>query len=217
MHRNYAITSFERVRVAGAYDVRLITGKAPAAAVDADAATLDTLVISVEGTTLTLHRAIPDAGETPRAAKTVPVVVLATPLLRSATVTGGGKLSITGMKTQRADLAVNGAGALAVQGINADQLNATVIGAGGIRLAGRALRAQLLTNGAGTIEASVLDVNDLTVRLDGPGATRAAARYTATITNTGLGQVDVSGNPHCTVKAQVGGPVNCGKGSDQRQ
>lgn len=209
--RRYTVTSFERIRVDGAFEVHLTVGKAPSAAAIADADTIDTLAISVDGTTLTVGRKIVDQGAPRRTRATIPVITLATPTLRSAIVTGGGRLSIAGLKAQRADLAVNGAGALAVTGAATDQLNATVIGSGTMALAGRAQRAALLTNGAGTIDAKALDVNDLTVRLDGPGQTDAQARYSARVTNSGLGQVTVAGNAACTVVAPAGGPVSCGK------
>lgn len=212
MQRNFTVTSFERIRVAGPFDVRVEAGKAPSAHAEADPDTLDGLVISVDGTTLTVRRNVNGWAEAQRGiAPSVAVVTLTTPVLHGALVTGGGKLAVAGPAGQRVDLAVNGAGALAVTGAKADQLLATVIGPGSMTLAGRVARAQLQTNGTGAIDASGLDASDLSIRLDGPGQTRAAARYTANIINTGLGQVEVSGNPACKVSAPAGGPVLCGK------
>ena len=116
------------------------------------------------------------------------------------------------MKGERGDRAVTGPGTIGVGEVIADAASATVIGGGGITLAGRAGRARLMTNGPGTIDAGTLDAGDLVVRLDGPGATKARARYTASIVDTGLGQVAVAGSPKCTVKADAGGPVACGTG-----
>ena len=72
-------------------------------------------------------------------------------------------------------------------------------------------RARLIGSGPGAIDASALAVNDLTVHLDGVGAIKAAARYTAQVTNSGLGTVTVAGNAKCRVDAAAGGPVVCGK------
>lgn len=210
--RRYSVSNFERLRVEGAFEVRLVTGKPSSGQAEADVDTLDRLTLTVDGTTLTVRLSANGWGERPRIRRaTVPIVTLTTPMVRSVLVNGGGRLMITGLKAERADLAVNGAGAITVTGIAADQLNTTVIGTGAISLAGKAQRAQLLTNGSGTVDAAGLDVGDLTVRLDGPGQTRAAARFTATVTNTGLGQIDIAGSPACTVKAPAGGVVTCGK------
>jgi hypothetical protein len=213
--RTYSVTSFERIRVQGPFEVRLTTGKAPSARVEGDTAAFDGISVSIDGNTLTVRRAIGDGGQANGGRGSAPIITLATPLLRSALVTGGGRLAITGMKSQRADLAVNGVGALSVSGIATDQLVATVIGTGTMTLAGRAQRAQLLTNGSGTIAAAALDVNDLTVRLDGPGKTDASARFSATIINSGLGEINVAGSAACVVKSPAGGVVSCGKGGQR--
>ncbi len=179
--RTVAVTSFDKVRVQGPFEVRVATGRAPAATLSGDAAAIDGIAVESEGATIILRNAIGRWQERPRAAAAVPVVVtLATPTLVTASVVG------------------------------ADAANATVIGAGAITIGGRAGRVRLMTNGPGTIDAAALDTGDLVVRLDGPGATRARARYTASIVNTGLGQIAVAGAPKCTVRADAGGPVACG-------
>jgi hypothetical protein len=137
-------------------------------------------------------------------------VTLATPALASAVLIGSGSLQVTGMKTERADLSVAGTGTIAVAGIAADQTNATLVGNGGITLTGRTNRLRLSTNGPGSIDAARLVADDLTVRLDGPGETKAYARYLATVTTTGAGQITVAGKPNCTVRAPAGGAVACG-------
>jgi len=208
--RTYSIVSFDRIRVVGPYEVRLTTGKSPSGVASGDENAVDDVQVRVEGTTLTIGRIIRN---TQASAPRAPVVItLATPALRGAIVTGGGRLTIDGWKAQRADISLNGAGAATVNGIDADQITATVIGPGAIALGGVARRAQLLTNGTGTIDAATLIANDLTVRLDGPGRTLGNARYTATVTNSGLGTIQIDGDAKCTIAAPAGGPVTCGKG-----
>ncbi len=119
-------------------------------------------------------------------------------------------MTIGRMKGDRIDLSISGAGDIAVTAADAGVLNATVIGSGTMSIGGRATHARLLTNGVGTIEAAALQADDLYVRLDGPGATRARARYTAEVSNTGLGTVLIDGNPRCTIKAIARDRVTCG-------
>lgn len=210
--RRYSVTSFDRIRVDGAFDVELNVGTGATGVAIGDDDAIGHIALTVDGQTLTVHRDNSDWGERGRRdVRRVPVVKLTTPMLRGALVTGGGKLNIIGLKAQRAYIAVNGVGELALAGAMIDQLNATIIGTGVMRLAGRAQRTQLLANGSGVMDATKLDVNDLTIRLDGPGQIDAAARYTANVTNTGLGQISVAGSPACTVKSPAGGPVRCGR------
>lgn len=209
--RNYSVTSFERIRVEGPFEVKLATGKPPSGHAEADPRTLDLLELRVEGTTMIVRLSGNGWGETPKAARTAPVITLTTPALRAAVVNAGGRLAIAPMKGQRLDIAVNGSGAISVTGADADQFNATVIGSGSIAASGKAARVQLLSNGSGTIDAAGLAANDLIVRVDGTGETRAMAKFTAKVTTNGLGKVSVAGNPACTVNAIAGGPVICGK------
>jgi hypothetical protein len=209
--RREMITSFDRVRVEGPYEVRLVTGAGASAVVEADRRMLEQISVEVQGTTLTIATRGYDSHRA-SAADGIPVVVtLTTPALRGATVNAGGQLHVTGMKAQRIDLYVGGTGSLSVAGVETDALNATVMGSGSMTLAGRALRARLMASGPGMIDAAALATDDLNVRLDGAGEIRAAARATAVVANLGTGAVSVSGTPSCTISRAAGGPVTCGK------
>lgn len=209
--RRLYVGSFDRVRVQGPFEVRVATGSAPAASVSGDRQALDSVEVRVDGTTLIVRGALSGWQEQPRGRATAPVIVtLATPSLIGASVTGAARLSVDRMKGARVDLSVTGTGTIAARAIDADQANATLVGNGAIQVAGRVTRARLMTSGAGIIDAAGLDAGDLVLRLDGPGTTQARARYTAQVTNTGLGSVSVVGGAKCAVKADAGGPVACG-------
>ncbi|HEU0045349.1 GIN domain-containing protein [Sphingomonas sp.] len=207
--RRLSINSFERVRVEGAFQVAIVTGRSPSAMVSGDAGALEQVEVRVDGTTLVVRNRT-EKWTAQRRSQTPLTVTLATPVLVGAHVLGGGALTVTGAKTQRLDLSVAGAGSIAVTGAEVEQANATVIGNGQIALAGRAARARLMLNGAGKLDADKLVAGDVTVRVDGAGEATARARYTANVTNTGLGRIAVAGTPKCMVRSDAGGPVTCG-------
>ena len=64
--RNFAITSFDRVRIDGPYKVQLATGIAPFASATGSAQALDGLAVDVQGRTLVVHtnRCLKGAGFT---------------------------------------------------------------------------------------------------------------------------------------------------------
>lgn len=205
------VASFDRLRVEGPFRVTVAAGRSASARISGDPDLLDRVEVRLDGTTLVVRASIERWQEQPRAQGTAPVVVtLATPTLSSAIVIGGGELAVTGARAARLDLSVTGSGSIALTGANAEQANATVIGSGRIALAGRAAKARLLVNGAGKIDAVALDASELVVRVDGPGETLGRARYTATVTNVGLGHVAIAGTPRCIVRSDAGGPVQCG-------
>lgn len=208
--RTVSVGSFDRIRVEGPFEVRVATGS-PRVTITGPSGD-DGVMVRVDGTTLSIRKGTGGWVERPQGSGQAPVVVtLSTPGLVSASVAAGGRMTIAKMRGMRIDVTVSGSGSLALAAADTDQLNATLIGTGLMSLAGRAARARLITSGPGMIDASGLAVNDLTVHLDGVGETRAAARYTAQVTNSGLGTVTITGNAKCRVDAAAGGPVVCGK------
>lgn len=213
--RSYVVTNFDRIRVDGPFSVRVEVGTGGAAAsASGDERTLGDLDISVEGTTLTVRKGSQGWGERGETRGPSPVVTLRTPAVRGATVVGGAKLTLSGrVRTNRFDVQVTGAGTIDATGVDADDVVVTVIGNGNVTLAGRAARARFSTNGGGTIAATALDAGDVLALMDGAGETRASARYTADLTNRGLGLITISGSPKCTVRGQSTGPIQCGAGT----
>lgn len=207
--RTIGVGSFDRLRIDGAFDVRITTGASPRASLSGDAAAVDLVDVQVNGTTLTVRRR---SGTIGRQRVAPPVVVtLSTPNLVAASLVGSGSVRVKGMRSERADLSVAGTGTIVVEGLAAEQASALVVGNGRITLAGRATHLRLSTNGPGTIDAGKVLADDLTVRLDGPGETIAQARYVATLSSTGSGRIEVSGKPKCTVSAPAGGTILCGE------
>ena len=210
--RKVYIGSFDRIRVQGPFEVRVVQGS-PSATVSGDARVIEQVDLAVNGSTLTIRNGIGKWQERPRGTATQPIVVtLATRTVSNAMVMGAGQLHLARMAAPRVDLSVTGAGTIQAEGIEADEANATIIGGGAMMLSGKAARVRLLANGPATIDAGALVAGDLTVRVDGPGAVKANARFSASVNNIGLGQVSVAGRPKCVVKSDVGGPVVCGGG-----
>jgi hypothetical protein len=210
--RSYVVTNFDRIRVDGPFSVQVDVGTGGAAAsASGDERALGDLDISVEGTTLTVRKGSQGWGERGETVGPAPVVTLRTPAVRGATVVGGAKLALSGrLRTNRFDVQVTGAGTIDASGVDADDVVVTVIGNGNVTLAGRAARARFSTNGGGTIAATALDAGDVLALMDGAGETRASARYTADLTNRGLGLIAIKGSPKCTVRGQSTGPIQCG-------
>lgn len=213
--RSYVVTDYDRIRIDGPFDVALTTRTSPSARAEGPAEASDTIDIRVEGRTLVVRAGSRGWGEVPRRGTAEPLVVrLGVPMLRGATVVGGGRLTVAGpLRAQRIDLQVTGSGSIAAPALDGDELNATMLGSGAMTLAGRGGRVRLLTSGTGGIDATALRSDALTVRLDGSGTVTATARYTADATSTGLGAVTIYGKPTCRVSAAATGPVRCGVGA----
>ncbi len=209
--RVFSVGSFERVRVDGPYEVRIVTGGSPGAKASGDRQLIERVAIAVNGTTLTVRLGTGGWGETFRSENAVPpVITLSTPRLTGVAISAGARATVNRLVGQRVDVSVAGAGSLVADRVEADQFTGSLLGSGTMTVGGRSNRVRLTSDGAGMIDAAGLVAGDLVVQLDGLGETRATARRTAQVTTSSLGKVTVTGPASCTVRALAGGPVVCG-------
>lgn len=206
--RTVMLTSFDHVRVEGPFDVTLTTGRGAGARISGDDRAIDGVNLRVVGRTLVVSAGVNGWGGYPGEARGAVRIVATTPMLRSAHVAGGGRLTIDRVRSQQVDLGLSGAGSLSVAAIEADQLNATLTGNGAMTLGGTAGRARFVNSGAGAIEAGALVTGELTLQSQGTGSGTYHARFTADIAAMGLGSIVVAGQPKCRVRGN--GPVTCG-------
>ncbi len=208
--RRYSVTDFDRVQIDGPYQVTLVTGVSSGARAEGSADALDRLQVEVQGRTLRVRRNASAWGGYP-GDRTGPVrVALTTRELRSASVVGSGGLEIDRVKGLRVDLAVSGSGRLAVAAVDADNLVVSLLGAGGIALAGRAKQLKATVQGSGELAAAGLRADDAQILSRTAGRMTVAAVRSAKVTATGPGDVEIIGNPSCTVDAKGSGTVLCG-------
>src|SRR5437868_11888372 len=81
----YSIGSFDRIRVEGPFDVRLVIAPSPGARAEGDRQAIDNLDIRVEGMTLIIRAGVSGWGEQPVAGTSgAPVVSVTTAAVRSA-------------------------------------------------------------------------------------------------------------------------------------
>jgi hypothetical protein len=207
--KTFMISGFDRVRVEGPFTVRVTTGTSPKARTVGDARALDGVTVRVSGRTLVVTASVNAWGGYPGGKRETPTVEITAASLRSASVVGGGSLTIDRMTGQRIDLSLAGAGSLSVGKIDADRLSGIMIGTGALTVGGTALDARFEVNGAGTLDAGKLVASALIVNAQGSGDGQFAARNTAEIVASGQGSITVTGDPTCTVRGSA--PVTCGR------
>ena len=212
--RNFAISSFDKMRIEGPYGVEVITGKGSAARASGSAQALDRLSVSVQGETLIIK---PDRsgwggwpGQPGDAAGAA--IAVATPQLAGLQINGSGSVKINRMAGPRLNLIVSGSGDVSVAGLESDYLTLTLQGAGRIMLAGKTANARIALLGAGDINAAALLATDADVTAAGSGAIRLASGRSVRVNASGSGNVVITGNPACVVNNRGSGQVSCGDG-----
>lgn len=213
--RRYAVTDFDRVVVEGPYIVSLVTGHPSSATALGSQAALDRVTIDVTGQTLRIRRNRNFWGGNPGAQEGPVEVELRTRNLRSARVIGPGLLELSRAEGLRVDLIVEGSGRLSVAEVEADNLSLGLAGAGLIEAAGTAETLTADIQGTGSVDAPSLRVEQANITTATTGTIELEVVEQATVSAFGLGRVEISGNPACTLRGPNSGLVRCG--SDQRQ
>ena len=206
--RNFGISGFDRIRVDGAFKVRLTTGVAPFARATGSQSAIDAVTIAVNGRTLSVRSNRSAWGGYPGAVHGPVEIEIGTHELDSAWLNGSGSLAIDRVKALAFDLSVQGAGSASIGSIAVDRLRVTLFGPASASLAGTAPGMTAIVRGAASLDASQLQVKDATIGAEGTVTVAAQVSGTAKVEAQGAASVALSGRPACTVRAMGSASVS---------
>lgn len=201
--RNYSVTSFDRIRIDGPYQVTLKTNVAPFAKATGSQGALDGVSVKVEGRTL-IVRATPGGswGSYPGANRGPATIAVGTHELKTVWINGAGALLIDKIKGLSFDASIHGAGVMRIDSTDVDLVKIAMSGAGSAKLAGRAAKLTANVSGTSTLDAETLAAKDAVIGAEGPVMVRASVGNTAKVNALGLASVEIAGGAACEVKAQ---------------
>jgi hypothetical protein len=206
--RNYSVTSFDRIRLDGAYKVRLTTNVAPFAKASGSPEALDGVSLEVQGRTLVIHSNRSSWGGYPGRQPGPVEISVGTHELAAAFVNGSGGLAIDKVRGLSFELAIQGAGAATIANIDVDQLKIGITGAGSTTLVGKAPKMTAIVRGSSLFDASALATKDVVVGAEGPVIVKVNAISSAKIDASGTATVEMTGGAACTVKASGSVTIN---------
>jgi hypothetical protein len=163
---------------------------------------IDRVSVDVAGRTLVVRQNPGSWGGYPGEAPGPVEIELGTHDLSQAWINGSGTLSIDRIRGLLFDLALQGSGSALVGNADVDQLKIGISGAGNVSIAGKAPKLTAVVRGTSVLDAAGLTTKDVVVGAEGPSTVRVVATATAKIDARGLTNVEVGGNPSCTVKAE---------------
>src|SRR6187455_1201132 len=171
--RNYSVNGFDRIRIDGPYKVELRTNVAPYARASGPPASLDGVLIKVEGRTLIVRSGRGGWGGYPGEGRGPVTIEVGTHDLNAAYINGAGALAVDRVKGLGFELSIQGSGIASVGEVDVDQMKVGVSGAGTVRLAGRAGKLSTTVRGTSSLEADRLQVKDAVIGAEGPSTVRA--------------------------------------------
>lgn len=205
----YSVTSFDKLRVDGPFDVRVHVGGAPGARATGPQAAIDRLSIEQHEDTLVIKPLPGGWGGWPGADQGKLVIEVSALALSAAGVTGSGDVAVDRIRGDTVRLTLAGSGNLSVGALDLTHLVAVMTGSGNLTLAGRARKAGATLTGSGNLHAGALATDDVTVNLVGSGDLAIGARHTATVNLAGSGDVSIVGPANCAITRSGSGDVTC--------
>jgi len=209
--RSYQVGNFQKIEVAGPYDVEVRTGANPGVSARGSEKLLERTSVEVQGDRLVIRPERHDGwfhfGWSSHGKAHFTVTV---PQLSGATIAGSGDVRVDRVQGQNFEGTVAGSGGIDVGAMDVHQLQLSIAGSGGVKGGtGKAQSAKYDIAGSGDIDASGIQTQDLKVSIAGSGGVKAHSRGTADVSIMGSGDVDVAGGAKCNVSKAGSGNVRC--------
>jgi Protein of unknown function (DUF2807). len=208
--RSYQVGGFQKIEVAGPYDVQVRTGANPSVSARGSQKLIEHTVVEVEGDKLIIRPEHQGGwfhigwGTHGKASFVVTV-----PNLNGATIAGSGDVHVDRVSGPQFDGSVAGSGGIEIAQLDVQTLKLAVAGSGGVKGSGKAQSADYDIAGSGDVEAAAIQTQQLKVSIAGSGGVRAHSSGNADVSIMGSGDVDVSGGAKCKVSKMGSGNVRC--------
>ena len=211
IERNFQVGGFERIEVAGNYDVVVHTGAAPSVHAKGPQKDLERMVVEVKGDRLVIHpRKERGMFNMVWSSHDKVLVNVTVPQLRAADIAGSGDIRIDSVRGDRFAGNIAGSGGLSLEQVDVKALDVSVAGSGSVQ--GRTGKAQTLSlniAGSGDIDTRGVVSRTADVSIAGSGNVAAHASDTASVTIMGSGDVALTGGAKCSVSKHGSGDVRC--------
>lgn len=205
--RSYQLAAFDKIEVAGPYDVKITTGGQAAASARGGADLLDETDVVVENGTLKImpkkRKGVRWSWRSGKATFNI-----STASLKGAAIAGSGGVEVDKIAGDfEGDVA--GSGDLKIGTTSGGALKFSIAGSGGITASGTADAVDLNIAGSGDIDVGNVAAKSADVAIAGSGQVRARASKTADVSIMGSGDVDIAGGAKCSISKAGSGNVNC--------
>jgi hypothetical protein len=124
-------------------------------------------------------------------------------------LSGVGDVEADAVRSTRIELTVSGAGRMSVTGLAADSLVATLSGTGSCKVAGRVEEQDVTVSGAGGYEARELESGTTKALVSGAGNIVINVRDTLDATVSGVGNIECHGDPTVFRRVTGVGTIRC--------
>lgn len=185
-----AVTTFNRVKTSGDFDVQITKGDVTEVVLNAEENILPYIETSVSDGTLHI-----DIHGVKTVNNRLPMSVFITvPELLSAKQSGSGTITTGYFSADKMEFSISGSGSISTE-VDAKLIDASISGSGWILIKGTAKQSNLSISGSGNIDSSGLTVDDCNAHISGSGNIQVNATQSLYAKISGSGNVFYAGNP----------------------
>ncbi len=210
VQRDYQVATFDKIEVAGPFEVAVTTGGQPSVHASGPSNLIDKMEVTVEDGLLRIRPQKRNKmfgwnfGSNGKA-----TVAVSVPMLSEAAIAGSGGIAIDKISGANFKGEIAGSGDLRLAAVEAGDVQLSIAGSGGVTAAGKATRVTYEIAGSGDINAKGLVAETARVSIAGSGNVGANATGTANVEMLGSGNVSMTGGGKCTVEKHGSGDVSC--------
>ena len=207
--RNYQVAAFDRIEVAGPYDVTVTSGGQAGVTAQGGANFLDETEVAVVDGVLRIRPKKKNINWSWSDDDSKVRFQVNGAALRGAAIAGSGDIRIDRVAGNAFKGEVAGSGNLEVAAAEANAISFAVAGSGEVRAGGKAQTLDIEIAGSGDVDTGGLEAATANVSIAGSGNVRARATGTVDVSIMGSGDVEVTGGAKCNVSKQGSGNVRC--------
>lgn len=205
--RSFAANDFDKVKLAGSDNVRVIAGSAFSVQASGPESVLERLEIEVKGDTLHIDRKRGWSLGWERGGGALVTVTM--PEIKAASLAGSGNFQIDSVDTVAFGASLAGSGDMTIKSLRAKNVEVNLAGSGDVTMAGRADNIDISLAGSGNVAADKVETSDATISLAGSGDIGVRASGSAKISMIGSGNVTIGGTANCKTSKLGSGQVSC--------
>ncbi|WP_265569751.1 head GIN domain-containing protein [Sphingomicrobium nitratireducens] len=203
------VEGFDRLEVAGPYDVTVTPGDALGLTADGPENVIRFTEFKVEDGKLTIRPMKKEGDRIRWEGNAVVKIAITGAMLKAAGIAGSGDIDIAQVSGDRFDGDIAGSGSLMVRQLAVKTAEFDIAGSGDMAMAGTADSIDVDIAGSGSFAANELVSKAAQVEIAGSGDVATSVTDTADISIAGSGDVAISGGAKCTVSKAGSGNVVC--------
>jgi hypothetical protein len=211
VQQTYQVDGFERIAVAGPYDVRVTTGGSASVSATGPKNVMENLIVEVKGDHLVIHaRSDRRMFNWSRGSGGKAVIEVSAPQLRAASLAGSGRIAVDRVTGDEFTGSIAGSGDMNIQALDVQTVKLSIAGSGDLSVAsGQAQNAEYRIAGSGDVDSSGVRSETAKITIAGSGSVSSQATGTADVNIIGSGDVVLTGGARCNVKQTGSGNVRC--------